>query len=197
MKSIVSCVVLVLLLFTSGEATDGCERPLVPFDRELIGKSYGRAATCGPARFNAYSSVRIYQSNITFSPLDEDFNHGGEPRGYVCGKRLTYFYQRARPPLLQILPRVVIPPELGRDLSYCGPAQARGAIWATPMGRNREAFINAVNETVREVALIRDYGCEVPPGSFLPVRVNNFRNVKANAVITYLLGIAYQYNFCI
>lgn len=195
--SIICSLLLASLLFAAVEGTDACERPLVPFDRELIGKRYGRAATCGPARFNAYSSVTIHERNITFFPLDEDFNHGREPRGYVCGKRLTYFYQRGRPPLLQILPRVVIPPKLGRDLSYCGPAQARGAVWATPMGRNRAAFVNAVNETVREIALIRDYGCEVPPGGFLPVRVNNYRNVKADAVITYLLGIAYQYNFCL
>ncbi|PXF49620.1 hypothetical protein BWQ96_00498 [Gracilariopsis chorda] len=178
-------------------AASACTTQSTPFDSSLIGLRYGRAATCGPARFNAYSSVIFGASNITLSPLDSSFNHGGTPAGYVCARKLIFKFGNVQRPELEILPRVIIPPELGNDQSYCGPAQQNGKKTARPMGPTRQTYQDAVSETIAEVKLIRDYGCESVNGSPFPVQINNFKNVKADAAITYLYGIAHRYRLCL
>ena len=191
---------ILLLLFVAlpfVASAISCKRPSVPFDPSLIGQSFGRAATCGQFRFNAYSRVEFHQRNISLFPLSEDFNHGGTPSGYVCFPRMDFIFGNL--PSVQILPRVIIPPNLGNDQSYCGPAQAKGIVIARPRGNKRKIYINAVKGAFKEAKLIRDYGCEVPADSPipLPVRVNNFKNAPADAFVTYLYGVAFTFQFCL
>ncbi|KAI0566287.1 hypothetical protein FGB62_10g24 [Gracilaria domingensis] len=186
------------LLLACSVAASTCPVNL-PLPSAVAGRALSMMTPCGPARFVAYGTVSVSNTEIRYTPFQEDFNHGNVNPGYVC-KRQFIFRMERWAPLLTELPRLVIPSDVDRNSNYCEREQARQRILSRPNGPTRDKFIAGMNATISGITYLRDHECRSAslPAPPLPFRYHEEHlNGWLNAPLAYLLSVAYNVGLCL
>lgn len=192
MKSFQTRTTIVLLsLFCTAFAS--CS-PNLPFSNAIVNTTVLIRRPCGPARFVSYSSVTITASEITYFPFSSDFNHGLSP-GWVCPPRYIFKVHKWAPALIE-MPRLVLERTQRPTREECQHLQQRQRNVSFPVGPTRDRYINGMNKTLSGIKYLRDNECR-SEGRFPFRYTEEFLNPKLDGVITYLLGVAFNFHLCL
>eukprot|EP00737_Agarophyton_chilense_P002987 gb/GEZJ01003454.1/.p1 GENE.gb/GEZJ01003454.1/~~gb/GEZJ01003454.1/.p1 ORF type:complete len:192 (-),score=10.45 gb/GEZJ01003454.1/:589-1164(-) len=184
------CVALVVCT----SVVSACQTNL-PYSPSIVGRTYSMRQSCGPARFVAHSRVSVSDTEISYMPFYEDFNHGGVNPGYVCPQTYIFRIQKWAPLLIE-LPRLVAPANSGPLDEYCQREQQRQKVQLQPQGSTRAQFISGVKATVEGITFLRDHECRAEP--HIPFTYSEeYLNGWLDGPITYLRGVAFNFDICL
>eukprot|EP00737_Agarophyton_chilense_P002628 gb/GEZJ01003006.1/.p1 GENE.gb/GEZJ01003006.1/~~gb/GEZJ01003006.1/.p1 ORF type:complete len:243 (-),score=0.91 gb/GEZJ01003006.1/:579-1307(-) len=182
------------VLVVSAATASTCPTNL-PYSSSIVGRSYSMRRPCYPARFVAYGTASVSDTEIKYVPFFENFNHGGVNPGYVCPQ--TYIFKVNKwAPMLTELPRLVAPADSGPLQQYCAREQERQKILSWPQGFTKNQFIVGMNKTIDGITFLRDHECWTP--QYLPtLHTQEYLNAWLDGPITYLLSVAFNFGICL
>lgn len=171
-----------------------CSVP-VPFNSNLVGRRFFSLDEC--YRPATLSELRVNAESFMFKP-------SYVTRVFIpeCPEKYVFRIRRNEDdPFVVRFPPLEFPggvegtnDELEK---FCQREHASVKEKYFPVGNTRKMFKEAVRTIIKGATEIRDFGCfENEEGLISRVEGRAFTNVDLDGVITYLFGVAYQYNFC-
>lgn len=191
----ISQKLLLLAALIAVAAGQRCLQDL-PFTRTLVGKRFSKLDDC--FRPSTSSEIRVNQKTFVLTPfIIRTFT------APVCPEKYVFHFRRdGKDPFVVYFPEIDFPGDFesitpNKLERFCEKEHMNFREKYFPVGDTRKRFKESVRTMIEGTKVIRDFECEVSEEGFVQQKPGRgFENVDLDGIVTYLLGVAYHYNFC-